>query len=149
MLQEVAGIGGEAVGGLLLLYGLAGVAGNFAGGAAAVRDPWRALLVISAGIGVTVLALGAAGGSPATSTVLLAAWGLAYGGVSVSTRTWLMAAAPAENREAVAALFAGVFNTAIAAGALCGGRAVDTLGAPGALWLGGAWPFWPRRCWSA
>lgn len=67
---------------------------------------------------------------------LLVVWGLAYGGVSVSAQNWLMAAAPGR-REAASALFAGLFNAAIALGALLGGRAADRFQVM-ALWLGGA-----------
>jgi predicted MFS family arabinose efflux permease len=63
------------------------------------------------------------------AAVALVVWGLAYGGVSVGAQTWLMAAAP-DAREAASSLFAGVFNAAIALGALCGGLVVDGFGAP-------------------
>ncbi|MFB7270419.1 MFS transporter [Streptomyces sp. NPDC056244] len=135
-LERVPGLGAETVGALLLAYGAAGIAGNFAGGAAAARDPRRALLVISAVLAGAVLLSVPAGGSLPASVALLVVWGLAYGGVSVSAQNWLMAAAP-DRREAGSALFAGLFNAAIALGALLGGRAADRYGAAGALWLGG------------
>ncbi|MBT2397275.1 MFS transporter [Streptomyces sp. ISL-100] len=137
-LERVPDIGAGLISGLLLVYGTAGIAGNFLGGAAAARDPRRTLLVISAVLGVTVLlAAGVGGGSAVAAAALLVVWGLAYGGVSVSAQNWLMAAAPTR-REAASALFAGVFNAAIALGALLGGRAADRYGVPGPLWLGGA-----------
>ncbi|NEB44868.1 MFS transporter, partial [Streptomyces sp. SID339] len=40
-------------------------------------------------------------------------------------------------REAASALFAGVFNVAIALGAFAGGRVADSRGAGAVLWLGG------------
>ncbi|WP_049580552.1 MFS transporter [Streptomyces sp. SBT349] len=135
-LERVDGIGAEAMGALLLVYGGAGIAGNFLGGTAAARDPRRTLLAISAVLTATVLLLGPAGGSMAASAVLVVVWGLAYGGVSVSMQNWLMAAAPAA-REAASALFAGVFNVAIGLGALLGGRAAELSGPGGSLWLGG------------
>ncbi|GHF55158.1 MFS transporter [Streptomyces mashuensis] len=138
VLREAGGIGAGAVGAVLLLYGLAGVAGTFAGGAAAARAPRRTLLVLSTAIGATVLALTPLEGRPLPAIALLAVWGLAYGGVSVSAQSWLTAAAPKGRGEAVSALFAGVFNAAIAAGALGGGRAVDAFGVRGPLWCGGA-----------
>ncbi|MET9520694.1 MFS transporter [Streptomyces sp. NPDC002994] len=137
-LERVPDIGAGLISGLLLVYGTAGIAGNFLGGAAAARDPRRTLLVISAVLGVTVLlAAAVGGGSAVAAAALLVVWGLAYGGVSVSAQNWLMAAAPTR-REAASALFAGVFNAAIALGALLGGRAADRYGVPGPLWLGGA-----------
>ncbi|MDI3387095.1 MFS transporter [Streptomyces sp. B-S-A8] len=136
VLERVDGLGAALVSGLLLAYGVAGIAGNFVGGALAPRDPRRTLLVISAVLAAVVLALLAAGASLLLSAVLLLIWGLAYGGVSVSTQNWMAAAAPAA-REPVSGLYVGVFNVAIALGALLGGRAADGFGVDGALWLGG------------
>jgi predicted MFS family arabinose efflux permease len=136
VLERVPGLGAGLISGLLLAYGIAGVAGNFAGGALAARDPRRALLAISAGLAAVVLLLGPAGGSLLASVALLIAWGLAYGGVSVAAQHWIMAAAP-RAREAASALFAGVFNAAIALGALTGGLVADGLGTTDVLWLGG------------
>ncbi|MDA2812739.1 hypothetical protein O4J56_18990 [Nocardiopsis sp. RSe5-2] len=84
-----------------------------------------AVLVVPWG-GVTVLGAGA----------LMVLWGLAYGGVSVASQTWMMKAAP-ENTETVTALFVGVFNASIALGALVGGWAVDGFGGTSAMVLGG------------
>ncbi|MEV6752052.1 MFS transporter [Streptomyces sp. NPDC051214] len=136
VLERVPDLGAGLVSGLLLVYGIAGIAGNFAGGALAARDPRRALLAISAGLAAVILLLGPAGGSLLASVALLVGWGLAYGGVSVSTQQWILAAAP-RAREAASALFAGVFNAAIALGALTGGLVADGLGTTDVLWLGG------------
>ncbi|WP_247197078.1 MFS transporter [Streptomyces sp. GESEQ-35] len=101
----------------------------------AARDPRRALLAICAGLGSVVLLLVPAGRSLIASTVLLVLWGLAYGGVSVAAQNWLSAAVP-QAREAASALFAGVFNSAIALGAFLGGRAADGPGLSAVLALG-------------
>ncbi|MEV8315495.1 MFS transporter [Streptomyces sp. NPDC059900] len=136
VLERVPGQGAGLISGLLLAYGVAGIAGNFAGGALAARDPRRALLAISGGLAAVVLLLGPAGGSLLASVALLVAWGLAYGGVSVSAQQWVLAAAP-RAREAASALFAAVFNAAIALGALTGGLVADGYGTTDVLWLGG------------
>nr|WP_326612240.1 MFS transporter [Streptomyces scopuliridis] len=136
-LERVPGLGSGPVGGVLLVYGVAGIAGNFLGGAAAARDPRRSLLALSAVLSAAVLLSVPAGGSLPAAVALLVVWGLAYGGVSVSAQNWLMAATPGR-QEAGSALFAGVFNAAIALGALLGGRAADRFEVAGALWLGGA-----------
>ncbi|MGA4841890.1 MFS transporter [Streptomyces sp. G45] len=136
VLERVPDVGAGLISSLLLAYGVAGIAGNFLGGSIAARDPRRALLVITAALGGVVLLMGTAGGSLVASVVLLVAWGLAYGGVSVSSQNWVMAAAP-HAREAASALFAGVFNVAIALGALVGGRVADGAGVTSALWVGG------------
>ncbi|MBX7546825.1 MFS transporter [Streptomyces sp. NPDC004232] len=136
VLQRTPGTGPGLVSALLLGYGLAGVAGNFAGGALAARDPRRALRLISGALGAVVLFLVPAAASTAASGALLLLWGLAYGGVSVSAQRALSAAVP-EAPEAVSALFAGVFNAAIALGAFAGGRLADGPG-PTAVLVTGA-----------
>ncbi|MFF3153049.1 MFS transporter [Streptomyces sp. NPDC057910] len=135
-LEEVSGVSAGMIGTLLLMYGVAGVAGNFAAGAGAGRSPRSTLLVISSVLAATVLLVPVLGGSVLTAGVLLAVWGLSYGGVSVSTQTWLLASAP-RTREAVSSLFVGVFNGAIALGALAGGLAADAAGVGAVMWLGG------------
>ncbi|MFE5557560.1 MFS transporter [Streptomyces sp. NPDC056544] len=132
ILQEVSGVDAEHISTLLLGYGVAGVAGNFLAGA---RDAYRTLLVVSSTLTV-VLALIAVLPGPAVGTALLLAWGLAYGGVSVSVQGWMIKAAP-EAPEAASSLMVAMFNFAIAAGALCGGLAVDGISVPAAP-LGGA-----------
>ncbi|MEU8913319.1 MFS transporter [Streptomyces nigrescens] len=138
VLEEVAGAEAGQISTLLLAFGLAGLAGNFLAGAGAARSPRAALLVICGVLAGAVLLMplvGRGAGVPGAALVV-AVWGLAYGGVSVSTQTWLMAAAPGA-REAASALFVAVFNGAIALGALAGGRAADGWGAVGVMWLGG------------
>ncbi|WP_225821350.1 MFS transporter [Streptomyces naphthomycinicus] len=137
VLQRAPGTGATLVSALLLGYGLAGVAGNFVGGALAARDPRRALRLLAAVLGGVVLLLVPASGSPVLAGVLLMAWGLAYGGVSVTSQNGLSAAAP-HAPEAASALFAGVFNTAIALGALTGGRLADGPGPTAVLAVGAA-----------
>ncbi|MGW7227210.1 MFS transporter [Streptomyces cyaneofuscatus] len=137
VLEDVSGVGAGTVGTLLLVYGAAGVAGNFLAGAGAARSPRRTLLVITAVLAATVTALPWLGGSVALAAVLMAVWGLSYGGVSVSTQTWILLAAP-DAREAASSLFVGVFNGAIALGALVGGLAADGIGTTAVMWVGGA-----------
>ncbi|MFD6967331.1 MFS transporter [Streptomyces sp. NPDC059949] len=127
ILQDVSGIDAEFVSTLLLGYGLAGVAGNFLAGA---RDAYRTLLVVSASLTV-ILALIAVVPGPVAGTTLLLAWGLVYGGVSVSLQSWMIKAAPTA-AEAASSLMVAVFNLAIAVGALFGGLAVDGISAPAA-----------------
>ncbi|WP_327350809.1 MFS transporter [Streptomyces sp. NBC_01304] len=136
VLEEVSGAGSGMIGSLLLVYGIAGVVGNFLAGAGAVRSPRRTLLAISSVLAATVLLLPAVGGSLWVAGALMAMWGLSYGGVSVSTQTWILMAAP-DAREGASSLFVSVFNGAIALGALIGGRAADGIGITAVMWLGG------------
>ncbi|MCM6775327.1 MFS transporter [Nocardia sp. CDC159] len=134
-LEQITGIGATAVSLFLLCYGIAGVAGTFGFGSVAARAPRRAILIIGVGIGASVALLAILGATVAAAAILLVLWGVSYGGVSVSTQNWTLAAAPGA-REAASAILVAVFNGAIALGALVGGRAVDGIGVRAALWVG-------------
>ncbi|OPG01481.1 MFS transporter [Microbispora sp. GKU 823] len=137
VLERISGVDGGLIGALLLAYGVAGVVGNFAAGAGAARSPRTTLPIICAALAATVLLVPELGRTPASGAALLVLWGLAYGGVSVTTQAWLSAAAR-QAREAASALFVGVFNAAIAFGALVGGRTAEVLGIAPVMWVAGA-----------
>ncbi|WP_229839991.1 MFS transporter [Streptomyces roseolilacinus] len=137
VLEEVSGVRASMIGTLLLVYGVAGIAGNFVAGARLGRSVRGTVLAIGLALAASVLLIPLLGVSVAGAAVLLLVWGLAYGGVSVSAQTWLALAAP-EAREGVTSLFVGVFNGAIALGAFAGGLAVNASGPHAVLWLGGA-----------
>jgi len=137
VLERVSGIDPRLVGALLLAYGGAGIAGNFAAGSAASRHLRRTVLVITGALAVAVPLVAVVGASGFAAVGLLVVWGLAYGGVSVSLQTWLLAASP-RAPEAGSALFVAAFNVSIALGALAGGRVLDAFGTASVMWLGGA-----------
>ena len=134
LLLSVSGFDAQWLGALLFVYGFAGIIGNFLAGAVAVRRTVPTIIAISAGLLLTPLLFLAVGDSSIGGGVVLLAWGLAYGGVSVGLMTLMMKAAP-RAVEIVAALYVGVFNVAIALGAWAGGQAVDGLGLSANLWL--------------
>jgi predicted MFS family arabinose efflux permease len=137
VLQERAGVPGALVGPLLFGFGAAGIVGNFVAGVAVARRLRRTVLGIVVALTV-VLALHALLGTGAVAGIaLLLLWGLAYGGVSVSLQSWMMAAAP-RAVEAATALWVSVFNLAIGLGALVGGLVVDHTALVGVLWLAAA-----------
>ncbi len=128
------GLGPSLVGTLLLVYGVAGVTGNFVAGSAKSH---RVMLgAIAALIALPVLAMPVLGTTVPGALVLLVIWGFGYGGTSVTTQAWNHAAAPTAP-EASSALLVGVFNGAIALGAFSGGRVVDSLGTTAVTWLTG------------
>jgi predicted MFS family arabinose efflux permease len=137
ILEDVSGVEASVIGTLLLAYGIAGIAGNFVVGARVSRSVRGTVLMTSVTLATSLLFVPLLGLSVAGASILLAIWGLAYGGVSVSTQTWLALAAP-KAREGVTSLFVAVFNGAIALGAFAGGRMVDGFGTRSVLWLGGA-----------
>lgn len=136
VLEDTLGAGAALIGTLLLVYGVAGVVGNFTAGALAGPNPRRALAVIGVGLAAVMPLVPFLGATGVGAAAVMVVWGLAYGGVSVSTTAWIAAAA-GKDREAASGLFVGVFNAAIGGGALVGGAVVNTVSLPGAMYLGG------------
>ncbi|MFE4517920.1 MFS transporter [Kitasatospora sp. NPDC056783] len=127
VLEADAGLSTGTIATCLLVYGLAGVAGNFTLGPLSGRRPKTAVTLALAGVTLATALLGSATGGLVTVLLVLVLWGVSYGGVSVSTQTWFRLADPARV-EASAALWAGVFNASIALGSLAGGLVVDRAG---------------------
>ncbi|NBE85263.1 MFS transporter [Micromonospora rubida] len=136
-LQKLSGIDERLVGPLLFGFGLAGMVGNFVAGAALARNPHRTLLAITVTLAAAMPLYLVLGRGPVGGAALLIAWGLAFGGVSVSLQTWMIKTAP-QAVEAASALWVAVFNLSIGLGALTGGVIVDSLTLQAVLWLGGA-----------
>ena len=134
LLQSVAGLDAQWLGALLFFYGCAGIIGNFLAGMAAARRTAPTMIAISGGLLLTPLLFLTFGNSSIGGGMVLLAWGLAYGGVSVGLMTLTMKAASGAV-EVAAALYVGVFNIGIALGAWTGGQAVDRLGLSANLWL--------------
>ncbi|MFC5181390.1 MFS transporter [Actinomadura harenae] len=137
LLREVAGLPKNAVGGLLLLFGAAGIAGNFLAGTMLSRDIRRTILTVSLTLAAVLALFPLIGANPVGGVALLVVWGLAFGGIPVSVQTWILRSAP-DAAEAATALNTSLFNLAIALGALFGGLVVDHLALRGVLWLGAA-----------
>ena len=134
LLLSVSGFDAQWLGALLFSYGFAGIIGNFLAGVIAARRTATTITAISGGLLLTPLLFLAVGDSGIGGGLVLLAWGLAYGGVSVGLMTLMMKAAPGAV-EIVAALYVGVFNIGIALGAWAGGQAVDKSGLSANLWL--------------
>ncbi|MFC9997243.1 MFS transporter [Nocardia sp. NPDC127526] len=129
------GIGEHAIGVLLLVFGIAGICGNFLAGALVSKGLRRATAAIAAALIAAMLVLAVADHTTVTAAAALILWGLGYGGVPVTFQTWVMRSAP-DTTEAASSLFVSVFNISIALGALFGGFAVDGLATAGVLWIG-------------
>ncbi|MFJ4579319.1 MFS transporter [Streptomyces echinatus] len=129
-----AGSGGITV--FLLVYGVAGIAGNFAGGSLAVRWP-RAAFGLAAGmVSAATLLLPVLGRRECGAVALLIVWGIGYGAVPVASQAWFVRAAP-KTPEAASVLFTASFQATISLGALIGGRVVDRTSPSTVMTLGG------------
>jgi predicted MFS family arabinose efflux permease len=120
----------------LLLYGAAGILGNFLGGAWVARYP-RTIFGLAAGlIAAVTLLLPALGRWETGAVLLLLVWGIAYGAVPVASQTWFSKSAP-HAPEAASVLFTASFQATISFGALVGGVTLDRTSPSAVMLLGG------------
>ncbi|WP_406690581.1 MFS transporter [Saccharopolyspora sp. ID03-671] len=131
-LETVTGIATGTVAVLLLVFGAAGIVGNFLGGAL-VNHTVRGALLGALGVMTVVMALlWAFGDFPGAAVTLVLLWGLAYAAIPVGLQTWILRLAKEES-DAASSLYVAAFNGAIAVGSLIGGLIVDTPAGPRAL----------------
>lgn len=127
LLHSRAGVPLSSIGGMLLLFGVAGMIGNFAVGMVLRRSAPRGVLVIAVGLALAILVLLLAVRSPGSAFVVMPLWGLFAGAASVTVQAFVSS----EGREVVeegTALNSAVVNVSIALGALIGGRILDLAG---------------------
>jgi predicted MFS family arabinose efflux permease len=134
ILQSVSGINARIIGPLLLVYGVAGIAGNFVAGSWAARNVRGTIIAVSLSLAIILAVFAIVGQSPIPGGALLILWGFAFGGLPVSVQTWILKAAP-NATEAATGLNTCMFNLAIALGALFGSLMVGLAGVTGVLWL--------------
>jgi len=123
-LEGVTGVSSGTVTLLLLVYGTAGVAGNFLAGTRAARRPHATFGVSAALLAAATSLLPFLGLTTVGAAALLIVWGLAYGAVPVCSQTWFARSAP-HAPEAASVLFTASFQATISLGALAGGAVVD------------------------
>ena len=125
-LEGTTGIGAQGLSLILLGFGVANFVGTLLTGKLLERYPLATLVVMPALVGVAALALVLLPASVAGQAVLLAIWGLAFGGVPVAWSNWVANAVPDQAESAGGMVVASV-QSAIATGAAAGG-AVFSLG---------------------
>ena len=115
------------IGVMLLAFGIAGLIGNFAVAPLLTRSaPWG-VLVVSSGVGISLLLVLLLMHTPASALAIMPLWGLFVGAISVAIHAFVGSQA-AEVIEEGTALNSAVFNVAIAVGALVGGLIIDRAG---------------------
>ncbi|MDF5757349.1 MFS transporter [Spongiactinospora sp. TRM90649] len=130
-LEQVSHAGPALVSTALLMYGAAGVVGNFAAGAWAGRNPKPVLVTLAVLMALSTAALPLIG----LPLFMLVVWGLGYGGVGVTLQLWIMRSGGGEMGTA---LFVGAFNVSIALGSFAGGRVVDGVSISAVMWVAAA-----------
>lgn len=118
---------------VLLVFGLASVAGIWITGL--LIDRWLRELVLAstAVFGLTALVLGVAAGSPTAVCAGVALWGLAFGGAGTLFQTASAQAAGA-SADVAQSMVVTAWNLAIAGGGLLGGLLLQGFGAGALPW---------------
>lgn len=135
-LEQVTHAGPGLVTVCLLVYGAAGIAGNFLGGSAVGRYPRATFAAAAAMIGGATLLLPVLGRWNPGAMALLIVWGVAYGAVPACSQTWF-AKASSDAPEASSVLFTASFQATISLGALVGGAVLDHSSPSTVMVLGG------------
>lgn len=123
-LEQVTHVSAGLITVYLLVYGVAGIAGNFLGGSAVARYPMGTFAAAALMIAGATVLLPVLGKDDLGAVALLVLWGVAYGAVPVCSQTWFAKAAP-NSPEASSVLFTASFQATISIGALVGGVVVD------------------------
>jgi predicted MFS family arabinose efflux permease len=134
-LEDNAVLGATWVTGLLLGFGVVGFMSNFVASAFVTSHPRLSLFAMTALVIASLLALPAFAHTHSAVVAGVLAWGIAYGAIPLCLSVWMQLTSP-QRPEAASALFVSAVQTAIAAGSLAGGVAVDHMGAAGAMQLG-------------
>jgi DHA1 family inner membrane transport protein len=126
-LTSAAGFSARAISPILLVQGLAGVAGVAVAGRFVVRRPRTTMSAAVAGLAAAALALAAAAHVQAAVIVLLGLFGFSLSGLAISVQSRVLDTAPG-NPEIASAGNSAIFNVGIGGGALLGGLLLPGLG---------------------
>lgn len=129
-LEGTTGIGAQGLSLMLLGFGVANFVGTLLTGRLLERHPLTTLVLMPALVGVAALALVLLPASVPGQAVLLAVWGMAFGGVPVAWSNWVASAVPDQAESAGGMVVASV-QSAIATGAAAGGAMFSLGGSAG------------------
>jgi predicted MFS family arabinose efflux permease len=129
-LETVTGVSVNALSIILLAFGLANLAGTTLARHLLERNLKRTLVLMPLFMGLIVGALVVFGSLPIVVSVLVALWGMAFGGVQVGWPTWLTRTIPDE-AETGGGIQIAAIQLAITTGAGLGGLFFDLTGVIG------------------
>jgi predicted MFS family arabinose efflux permease len=135
-LQQLVGVGPDTVTIALLVFGVAGIVGNFAAGFTLNRSVLGTIGASKFVLAAAVVLLPLLAHSVVGVFVLLVVWGLVWGALPLGMQTWMSTASPAGSETGLA-LFVTTIQLAIAAGSVLGGAAVSSFGLAADFWLAG------------
>lgn len=135
LLQQIFNLSPAEISFQLLAYGAIGLLGTF-GGERLGRYNLRATLMLIALTLATLLIVAPHLSGLTSATLMVLAWGLAFGAVPVCATNWIFESVP-EAPEAGQALLVCVVQISLASGAWLGGEVVDLRGISSTMLLGG------------
>ena len=135
-LEDIEHVSANTFSALLLGFGTANFTGNLIAGALLQHRLRLTLALMPLMIGVSALMLAVLHGNTLVCILVVALWGLAYGGVPVGWSTWVATSAPDEAESAGGLLVAAV-EFAIGCGAAVGGVIFDLDGVIGVFTASG------------
>jgi predicted MFS family arabinose efflux permease len=125
--KNSSGFDGPTIGSLLLMFGVAGVAGNIFAGLAANRSVRYTLLLVALMIGTSTALFPYFATGLTGAAMLIALWGFAFGAFPACASIWMFVVAPKDVERGMP-LFVALFQVIIALGSFFGGRIVDQMG---------------------
>ncbi|MGT2425604.1 MFS transporter [Amnibacterium kyonggiense] len=135
-LQELVRVSPTVTTVALLVFGVAGIAGNFVAGVALGRSVTGTLAVTKTVLALAVVALPLLAWSLPGVLVLLVVWGFVWGALPLGLQTWMSQAAPSASDGSLA-LFVSTIQIAISAGSVIGGLGVGRFGIAFDFYLAG------------
>ncbi|ROP63762.1 putative MFS family arabinose efflux permease [Curtobacterium sp. PhB130] len=135
-LQDLVRVGPETVTLALLVFGVAGIVGNFAAGFTLGKSVLGTIGVSKVVLAAAVIALPLLAHSVVGVFALLVVWGLVWGALPLGMQTWMSTASPGGSETGLA-LFVTTIQLAIAAGSVLGGVAVTSFGLAADFWFAG------------
>jgi MFS transporter, DHA1 family, inner membrane transport protein len=135
-LEVVFRLDGPQIGNMLLLFGLAGIAGNYVAGLALSRSLVKTMFIYLPSLAMVFCLLYLTKGHLPWQAAVIAFWGLLHGAGFVIAQVWITAPAW-EAPELASSLTISFSNLGIAAGAALGGLVIDKFGIKQVVWA--AW----------
>jgi len=135
-LEELVELDAGTITVALLIFGVAGIVGNFAAGFTLSRSVTTTVGVAMTVVAATIVLLPLLASSLVGVFVLITAWGLVWGALPLGMQTWMANASPSAS-EGGLALFVTTIQLSIAAGSVFGGLAVTANGLAFDFWLAG------------
>jgi predicted MFS family arabinose efflux permease len=135
-LADVVAAGPGSVTLALLLFGVAGIVGNFVAGVTLGRSVLGTTGAAGVVLAGTVVLLPELAHSTAGAIAFVAVWGFVWGGLPLAMQTWMSTTSPADPETGLA-LFVTTIQLALAAGSVLGGVAVTAFGIPADFRLAG------------